>query len=404
MGPFLMISVSEAQRIVLENTPILPPQIAPVSSTTLGLVLAQDVASDLDMPPYDKAMMDGFAIRAENLASGKGEFDIVEEVMAGQTPTKTLGPGQATRIMTGAPIPDGADAVVMIERTSIDKNRVRIEDTPPSVGQNVLRRGREMGQDEVVLKAGTRLRPQEFGLLASVGKTAVMVHPAPVVAILSTGDEVIEPYLKPGPGQIRNSNGPMLVGQVCRAGGVPRFLGIAKDNKDQLQSLVQEGLAANVLMLSGGVSAGKADFVPEVLEELGVEAKFHKVKMKPGKPVYFGTKDNKVVFGLPGNPVSSMVCFELFVRPAIRKMENQDSHLPNIIRAILTDEFQYRSDRPTYYPAKLGEEDGSFRVTMVPWFGSADLRGLSAANAFAIVPKGENQFPAGHVMDVLSVE
>ncbi|MGF1577745.1 MAG: gephyrin-like molybdotransferase Glp [Gemmataceae bacterium] len=399
-----MISVSEAQRIVLENTPVLPPQIAPVSSTTLGLVLAHDVASDLDMPPFDKAMMDGFAICSEDLASGKAELDIVEEVLAGQTPSQSITRGQATRIMTGAPIPEGADSVVMIERTSIDKNRVTIEDTPPSAGLNVLRQGEEMRRDELVLKAGTRLRPQEFGLLASVGKTSIMVHPAPLVTVLSTGDEVIEPFLKPGPGQIRNSNGPMLVGQICRASGVPRFLGIARDNKEQLRSLIQEGLAANILVLSGGVSAGKVDLVPEVLQEVGVEAKFHKVEMKPGKPVYFGTEGDKLVFGLPGNPVSSLVCFELFVRPAIRKMENHSRHLPPITKAVLTEDFQYRNDRPTYHPAKLEEHDGAFRVTIVPWFGSADLRGLAAANAFAIIPKGDNQFHAGQVMDVLSVE
>ena len=399
-----MQSVREAQQILLQQIQPLAPEIAPLSSSSLGWVLAEDVISDIDMPPFDKSMMDGYAMRAEDLANGKGTFTLAEEVMAGQTPSKSVMTGQVTRIMTGAPIPDGADAVVMIERTSVVEGKVQIEDQPPKPGQHILKRGREMKVGDVVLTKGSRLRPQEFGLMAAVGKTAAQMIPAPRVSILSTGDEIIEPFMKPGPGQIRNSNGPMLSAQVSRAGGVPRFLGIAQDSEESLRSYLKEALEADIVILSGGVSAGQKDLVPAVLQELKVQAHFHKVKMKPGKPVFFGTRGTTAVFGLPGNPVSSLVCFELFVRPAIRKMMNQASHLPTFRKLPLTDPFSYRSDRPTYYPARISSDEGLEKVTLLPWFGSADLRGLSRANGFAHIEPGDHQFSAGTILAVMSVD
>src|SRR5262249_52528939 len=234
-----MLSVSQAQALVLEHARPLPPETVPLTAAPLALALAEGVARDLDMPPYDKALMDGFAVRAADLPEGRGALAVVEEITAGQTPTQTLGPGQAARIMTGAPLPAGADAVVMVERTlPLEGNRVRVEDRPPRPGQNVLYRGREMRRGQTVLSAGWVLRPQEFGLLATVGRTAVRVVPPPRVALLSTGDEVVEAAQVPGPGQIRNSNSPMLLAQVCRAGGLPRPLGIARDRLDSLRPLV----------------------------------------------------------------------------------------------------------------------------------------------------------------------
>src|SRR5262245_33715981 len=228
------------------------------------------------MPPYDKAMMDGYAVRAADLPAGKGVLTVVEEVTAGQVPQAAIGPGQATRIMTGAPIPEGADAVVQVERTRpTGRGSVQIEDRPLKPGLNIMPRGREMRQGDTVLVAATRLRPQEFGILATVGRSSAWLHPAPRVAVLSTGDEVVEADAMPGPGQIRNGNGPMLMAQARRAGGVPRYLGIARDRLDSLRPLVKQGLEADVLVLSGGVSAGKLDLVPGVLRELGVQPHFH---------------------------------------------------------------------------------------------------------------------------------
>lgn len=399
-----MLSVAEAQAIVLQHARPLSPKSTTLDAAALGLILAEDVASDLDMPPFDKALMDGFAVLASDLADGQAVLTIIEEVMAGQTPQKTVTTGNAARIMTGAPIPEGADAVVVVERSQqLDGNRVRLEDrTKPR--QNILPRAREMQKGQTILQAGTILRPQEFGLLAAVGRTSAMLHPNPTVAILSTGDEVVEASQIPGPGQIRNSNGPMLLAQVARAGGIPRCLGIARDRLEHLRPLVTEGLKADILILSGGVSAGQRDLVPEVLDEAGVQAHFHKVAMKPGKPVLFGTRQQTLVFGLPGNPVSSLICFELFARPAIRQLQSHAEPGPFLVEAVLQEDFTHRSDRPTYHPALLAHGQQRWQVWPVPWFGSADLRGLAAASAFVVFPAGEHRFQAGQAFPVLKVE
>jgi molybdopterin molybdotransferase len=398
-----MLSVAEAQKLVLERTQPLPPETMPLTSA-LGLVLAEDIVSDIDMPPYDKSMMDGYALRAADLADGRALLAVLEEVTAGRTPTRPVGTGQATRIMTGAPIPAGADAVVMVERTgSLDGGRVQIEDKPRP-GQNILPQGRELRCGETVLAAGAVLRPQELGLLATVGRTKARVYPPPCVALLSTGDEVVEADQQPGPGQIRNGNGLMLAAQIDRAGGVPRYLGIVRDQPDALSARMAEGLQAPVLVLSGGVSAGVADLVPGVLSELGVEAHFHKVAMKPGKPVLFGTRAETLVFGLPGNPVSALVCFELFVRPAIRRLRGHAAPGPRMVQATLTEDFAYKTDRPTYHPAWLESSDHGWQVRAVPWFGSPDLRGLTRANAFVLLEAGDHQHRAGNSYAVLGVE
>ncbi len=411
-----MLTVAEAQAIVLRHTRPLPPQATPLTAAALGAVLAEDVASDLDMPPYNKAMMDGYAVRSADLAAGPATLEVVEEITAGRTPTRTLGPGQAARIMTGAPTPARADAVVMIERCEPrDGGRVAVPG-PVKAGQNVQPRAQEMKRGETVLAAGAVLRPQEFGLLATVGRTVVQSYPVPRVAILPTGDEIVEPMEKPRAGQIRNSNGPMLLAQTARAGGLPYYLGIARDRVEHLRALIQEGLRASVLILSGGVSAGTLDLVPGVLHELGVVAHFHKVRMKPGKPVFFGTlkqpedrgqrtEDSQsgatLVFGLPGNPVSSFVCFELFVRPALRRLWGEPAEPPAFVRLPLADEFRYATDRPTYHPARIGPAEIGECVRPVPWFGSPDLRALTAANALLLLDEGDHTYPAGRPLPVL---
>jgi molybdopterin molybdotransferase len=413
-----MLSVSQAQALVLEHTQPLPPEMTSLTPAVLGQVLAEDVMSDIDMPPYDKALMDGFAVRAADLPQGNGVLTIIEEITAGNVPRNPLGPGQAARIMTGAPLPAGADAVVMVERSRTQEgDRVQLDDGTVNSGQNILYQGREIHRGETVLTAGTVLRPQELGLLATMGRTVAKVYPSPRVAVLPTGDEVVEPDRVPGPGQIRNSNGPMLLAQAARAGGIPHYLGIARDRLDSLHSLIREGLKAPVVLLSGGVSAGKLDLVPQVLQEAGVRAHFHKVEMKPGKPVFFGTREAAdeqtrkagpasgcLVFGLPGNPVSSLVCFELFVLPAVRRLRGHADPGPNFVLARLTEDFAYRTDRPTYHPAWLDAGDQGWEVRPVPWFGSANLRGLTEANAFVFFTPGDHRHRAGQVCPVLKVE
>jgi molybdopterin molybdotransferase len=406
-----MLTVSDAQQQVLQHARALPPETVPLCPAALGLVVAEDVACDTDSPPHDKAMMDGYAVRCADLPDGRATLAIVEEITAGRTPRRALQPGEAARIMTGAPLPENADAVVMVERTqALDGDRVRIEDRPPAPGQNIFRRGGEMRKGEVVVAKGSALRPQEFGVLATAGRDAVHVIPAPRVAVLGTGDELVEPGLSLGPGQIRNSNGPMLLAQVARGGGRPHYLGIARDRLESLTPLVQEGLHADVLLLSGGVSAGKLDLVPGVLREAGVEAHFHKVEMKPGKPVFFGTRPRHgslpptLVYGLPGNPVSSFACFELFVRPALRKMRGLPDNGGGFATAILTEDYPYRSDRPTYHPARLTLTDGGWRVAATPWSGSPDLRALLRANALIVLPAGDHRHAAGQAFSVLPLE
>ncbi len=406
-----MLTVAAALANVLAHARPLAPEIVPLTPALLGAVLAEDVRSDLDMPPYDKAMMDGYAVRMADLPEGRGELSVIEEVNAGQAPRLALANKQATRIMTGAPIPPGADAVVMVERTrGIADGRVHIDDPSLVPGRNILTRGREMRRGDTVLLAGAVLRPQEFGLLATVGRTTAAVVPSARVAVLSTGDEVVEAAETPGPSQIRNSNGPMLLAQIARAGGLPHYLGVARDRLDSLRPLVAEGLNSDVLLLSGGVSAGKLDLTPGVLEEAGVVAHFHKVEMKPGKPVLFGTRERPdgrpptLVFGLPGNPVGSFVCCELLVRPALRRLRGLAGNDAALVSAVLTDDFAYRTDRPTYHPARLEVGDGGWRVRAVPWFGSADLRGLLEMDALVVLPPGDHRHKAGTRLPVLRLD
>ena len=286
----------------------------------------------------------------------------------------------------------------------VEENRVRIDDPDTKLGQNLLERGREMRAGELVLSRGTLLRPQEIGVLATVGRANVQAIPRPKVAVLATGNEIVESDRRPGPGQIRNGNGPTIVAQVLRASGVPRYLGIARDRVDSLKPLIEQGLAADVLILCGGVSAGKLDLVPGVLQELGVQAQFHKVEMKPGKPVFFGTRDKSLVFGLPGNPVSTFVCFELFVRPALRLLRGLCDSGTALLSAKLTEDFAYTTDRPTYHPAWLEATTQGWSVKPVTWFGSPDLHGLTACNSFVQLPVGNHQHRAGQEFLVLRME
>jgi len=394
-----MLSVAEAQALVLKHSPRLPVETIRAGAHALGFVLAEDVVAGFDSPPFAKSMVDGYAVRSADL-TGPATLRVVGEILAGQTCTRVIGPGEAISIMTGAPIPAGADAVVMHERTTLspDSGAVAI---PGPVGPqlNIVPRGAEMRQGDLVLSSGTRLRPQQVGTLATLGKTQLTVYRQPSVSVLSTGDEIVDPGEDLKPGLIRNSNAVMLQAQTLRAGVPVQYLGIARDNAESLRSFLDHGLRSEVLLITGGVSAGKVDLVPQVLSELGVEAIFHKVSMKPGKPILFGCRGPTLVFGLPGNPVSSYVGFELFVRPALRALQGQPHNacLPHTLRAELSHDFATKSDRTTYYPARL--EAG--RVSLPKWHGSADLRALCGTDGFAVVPSGEMRYPAGTPLDVL---
>ena len=401
-----MISVREALELCLARAvPFSPERMALVEA--LGLVLAEDVQSDIDSPPFDKALMDGFAVRSADVGAG-AEFQILEVITAGQVPTQSVQTGTATRIMTGAPIPAGADAVVRSEDAELNagNSRVRFTISQVSPGESILRKGAAMRQGETVLKAGRELRPQELGVLAELGKAEIPVRRRPRVAVLATGDELVPVSEIPKPGQIRNSNETMLAAQITRAGGVAEKLGIARDERRHLAEKIQAGLNCDVLILSGGVSAGTLDLVPSELAKAGVREIFHKVNVKPGKPVWFGIREagdsRCLVFGLPGNPVSSMVCFELFPRPVLRRLFGDESPQPQSIKAVLKEDFVNRGDRPVYHPAELSWSEDGARIKLVPWMGSADLRATVDANAMAVFPAGETTYPAGTWIDVIA--
>jgi molybdopterin molybdotransferase len=384
-------------------------------SDAVGLILAENIAADLDSPPYDKSMVDGYAVRTIDLAGGHGELTVLEEIMAGMTPSQPIEAGTCTRIMTGAPIPAGADAVVMQELTQAaagDSRPVQFRDERLRPGQNVVRQGVAMRRGDIVLRAGGLTTPAAIGLLAEVGRVEVSAIPAAGVAVLATGNELVSPSERPVAGQIRNSNGPMLVAAARQAGATAVDLGVARDNRESMRLKLAEGLERDVLVISGGVSTGILDLVPATLAELGVREVFHKIRMKPGKPLWFGVKEHSadrrtLVFGLPGNPVSSFVCFELFVKPALAKVAGRDpATVHRVVTARLTSEFTHRGDRPTYHPAVVESLHDKAGPTVAPlrWFGSADLRGLADANALVIFPAGDFSYAVGEPTQVLLID
>lgn len=399
-----MRSVQEALEAIAQTVKPLDVRRLPLAECW-GLVLAEDVDADLDSPPFDKSLMDGFAVRAADVATGRAELIQTEELTAGRVAERAVEAGQTIRIMTGAPIPRGADAVVQVEQSTISRVgseiRVSLETTPVSPGRSILKAGASLKLGQRVLSAGRRLRAQELGSLAELGRSVVAVRPAPRVAILATGDELVDVSQTPGPGQIRNSNETMLVAQVRQAGGDTVPLGIARDTEEALREKIQQGLDCDMLLLSGGVSAGTLDLVPKVLQELGVREIFHKVRIKPGQPLWFGAREGCCVFGLPGNPVSSMVCCEIFARTALRRMQGDAEPEPAIIPAVLDMQFDHVGNRPTYHPARLEFTRYGPVVHIIPWVGSADLCATVAANAMAVFPAGDLNYIAGTTVDVI---
>ncbi|MEN1681317.1 MAG: gephyrin-like molybdotransferase Glp [Planctomycetota bacterium] len=385
-----LLSLAEALKLVEAETSPLPAIVKPLADAD-GCVLAADVASDIDSPPHDKAMMDGMAIRT---ADGDAERRVIEDVFAGDVPTLAVTPGTATRIMTGAPMPDGADAVIPIEQIEVlSPEAVRPTGPIPKPGKHIMPRGEALTQGEVVLHAGRRIDASTVGVLAEVGADSVTITPRPRVGILATGAELVPAAQKPGPGQIRNSNGPMVAAAVNEAGGVPIELGCPSDEESQLRAAIESGRSADVLILSGGVSAGDRDLAPGVLAGLGVKKRLHKISLKPGKPLWFGVWPRPaggratLVFGLPGNPVSSYVCFQLVVRPALAALAGRGFVGLDTATAELESPLRHRGGRETYLPAIVtAGPNERLAVTPAPWKGSADLAGLSRSNALLRLP------------------
>ncbi len=399
-----MISLAEALRCIGET--IRP---APIIETPLadacGRVLARDALSDIDSPPYDKSLVDGYAVVAQSGAART--LRVLEEITAGRLPRVAVDTGSASRIMTGAAIPRGADAVVMKEDTEDHGQTVRIGTSHILPGQNILCRATSFAAGQTVVAAGRTIRPLEVGILAEAGVTRVPVHAAADVSIIATGNELVAADTAPGPGRLRNSNGPMLTSAVRAAGAVAHDLGIVRDTMSELREAVARGLRSDFLILSGGVSVGVLDLVPRVLSELGVREIFHGVRIKPGKPVWFGRhgeSDRRIgVFGLPGNPVSSFVGFELLVRAALARFHGHHDWQPTMASACLAGPLDHHARRDAFYPARLRDSADGRTAEPLPWRGSADLAALTHANALIHVPPGNETFSDGHRVDIVII-
>lgn len=403
-----MIPMEEAVRIVLDRVQEIDTTDVPLMSA-LGRTLAADVRSDLNMPPFDKSAMDGYAVVGADVAgasaSDPARLTVVEEIPAGTVPSKPVAAGQASRITTGAPMPDGADTVVIVEETRMEKDGQVAVLAATKPGGNVIPLGEDVRTGQTVLSAGTAIRPPEIGILAAMGAVSVPVYRQPVVGVVATGSEIVEPDRKPEPGQIRNSNGYSMSAQVTTAGAEHRYLGIVDDRAEALRDTIGSALdRCDIVMLSGGVSAGVYDLVQGAMRDCGVTILFDRIQMKPGKPLTFGVRDRTLIFGLPGNPVSSVVGFELMVRPAIRKMQRiTPLHLPRV-RGRLQQAFEQRPGRRQFVPALTRQTDGGTVAEWVGHHGSADLFSFSRANSLFIVEADVALQPAGSEVDIILLE
>ena len=360
-----------------------------------GRVLAEDVAADRDSPALARSVRDGFAVRAADLP---GELAVIGEVRAGERFAGEVGVGQAVEIMTGAPIPAGADAVVMVEHTSRINGRVHIAGAAEP-RQFINPQGCEAAANQVVLRAGKRIDYSDVAMLAAFGHTHANVYRQPEVAIIATGDEIVAVSETPSVFQIRNSNAYSLAAQVARAGGVPRFLPVARDTVEHTRAIVDRGLSADLLLLSGGVSAGKYDVVEPVLAAAGAEFFFDRVLIQPGQPLVFGQAQGKFFFGLPGNPSSTMVTFEVFARAAVELLAGQAETPLHMPFARLTRDFRHRPGLTRFLPAQLSL-DGA-EVTPVEWHGSGDVPALTRANAYLVADPDRPEYPRGEFIRVL---
>ncbi len=391
-----MISREEATSIIAERVrPITDVERIPLIEAA-GRVLATPAVADIDTPPFNRATMDGYAVVA---ADGPGERPVIGYAPAGSSPHFTVAPGQVARIMTGAPMPAGADAVAQVERTGgyVEVGEMAHIHATLEAGTNVAPRGEDFRAGAEILSAPTLIGPAHIATLASVGVDPVTAFRRPTVAILATGDELVEPSATPGPGQIRNSNAYALAAQVKRAGGDPVMLGTATDAPGALAALIADGKRSDVLLVTGGVSAGDKDFVPATLTEAGYELLIRKVRIKPGKPMVFGVAaEGRYVFGLPGNPVSTFAIFELFIRPALMAMQGIGfTGLAEVTATMSYEHHRGNAEREEWVPVKITFGDDGYRIDSTGYHGSAHIHAVCGANAMILIPTGVTQLAVG---------
>ncbi len=392
-----MMSIDVALKMIGHAVDPLEQVTVPLAEL-VGRRLAKDLIADVDSPPHDKSLMDGYAVRTQDLGVDAGRFEVVETIAAGDVPTRTIGRRQTARIMTGAPL----------AATGGDQGREWVQfghlDLKP--GHHILLRGSAISAGRVVLSAGHEVRAMDIGVMAEIGCADAAVYRRPTVAILATGNELVPFDRHPGAGQIRNSNGPLLMQLAQRISEDVIDLGIARDDADELAERCRLGLQSDVLILSGGVSEGIVDLAPSVFRSLQVECVFHKVSIKPGKPIWFGAHQDggrrKFVFGLPGNPLSSLVCFRLFVCACVNRMTGGDAGWPAMVPSRLSKTHAVRGARPTFWPAR-GTVDGDavLRAEPLPWQGSSDLRCLVDANGWVYLQDAPGEYRAGATVPFL---
>jgi molybdopterin molybdotransferase len=391
-----MISFVEAYKTVMAASFSTGTETVPFDSS-LGRILAQDVKSDMEMPPFDKSTVDGFACRRSDLGA---ELEIIETIRAGKLPLKKIGEGECSRIMTGAPLPQGADCVIMVEDSMIllsGRMKFKGEYSKP----NISLKGEDIRTGELVIGTGKQITPQDIAVIASVGCTSLSVSKMPVVGIISSGDELVEPSYKPAVSQIRNSNGYQLLAQVQRAGGKGKYYGIARDDEQATYEIVMQAISeCNIVLITGGVSMGDFDFVPSVLERAGVKMIFSRVNVQPGKPTTFGIHNQCIVFGLPGNPVSSFIQFELLVRPLIFRMMGS---IWNPVTTELPMQESYTrksSERMGLVPVVITE---GRQVLPVEYHGSAHILSMSVAHGIITVAEGKRVINKGEIVSVRQI-
>jgi len=359
-----------------------------------GRILAENIYSDIEMPPFNKAAVDGYACRRSELP---GPFEVLEVVPAGVVPAFAVGSGQCSKIMTGAMVPEGADTMIMVEHTEeLPDGRIRF--TSAKTSSNIAWKAEDVKEGQLVLEKGTLLKPQHIAILASVGQHKPLVARQPVIGIISTGDELVEPWQKPGAGQIRNSNAHQLLAQAAAAGFPSNYTGIAPDTPEGTRTMIEKGFASSdILILTGGVSMGDYDHVPEVLRQMGVEILFKSIAMQPGRPTVFGTMQDKFLFGLPGNPVSSFVQFELLVKHLAYCLMGHNFK-PSVMRLPMAFEYRRKkAERKSFIPVRINTNG---QIEPLEYHGSAHIHAYEGADAILAVELGELTIEAGALRDV----
>ncbi len=392
-----MIPVEKAIELILKEIEVRGAEKINILSSS-GRVAAEDISSNRDIPPFDNSAMDGYAVKFGDVREASNEdpsvLRVIEDLPAGYIPKKAINKGEAVRIMTGAPIPQGADTIVMVEDTEILGDRVKIFKKAKH-GEHIRLKGEDVRADDLVISKGTTIRPAEVGMMASVGRAFVYVHQVPTVAILSTGDELVDVDGNLTEGKIISSNSYTLVSQVRECGGKPVYLGIVRDTKEEIAAKLTEATRADAIISSGGVSVGDYDLVTDVIEELGGGIRFRKIAVRPGQPVTFGIIGGKPIFGLPGNPVSSMVSFEQFVRPALLKMSGFTKIFRPVIDAILREDLSQKPGRKRFIRSVVTLEDGEYYVRTTGEQGSGILMSMVKSNGLIVLPEDKTDFRAG---------